>query len=235
MGAKTVALVRSTGLAILAVVGLFGGAWAAGPSAVEKCVAAKLRALAKRDACVRVEQRNEVIGRPPGLPCGDAFEAAIAKADRRAVRRETSCRWLDHGDGTATDLDTGLQWELKADDGSIHDVDDEYEWSVGVPFHPDGSAFGSFVGALNGGFSAGGTVINGCFANRCDWRLPSVDELRAIAGSAIPGEAATAFYWTSTSLEGADRFAWVVAFPDGGAGEGDKTFGQHVRAVRGDS
>ena len=33
-------------------------------------------------------------------------------------------RWTDHGNGTATDNTTGLMWELKTDDGSIHDKDD---------------------------------------------------------------------------------------------------------------
>lgn len=43
-----------------------------------------------------------------------------------------ACRWLENGDGTATDLNTGLQWELKTDDGSIHDKDDTYKWAAVV-------------------------------------------------------------------------------------------------------
>lgn len=222
-------IVGSTlGLAALVAPGL------AGASAEEKCQAAKLRALTKRDTCARLQQRRILLGNPGDeVSCRRAFEAALAKADRRAMRRGASCRWLDHGDGSATDLDTGLQWELKTDDGTVHDKDDDYTWSVGVPFRPDGGAFGEFLGELNDGFSSGGITVNGCFANRCDWRLPSIVELRTLEGALIPGETATGFYWTSTSLGTTDRFAWVVPFPEGGRGEGDKTFGHRVRAVRG--
>ncbi len=32
--------------------------------------------------------------------------------------------YTDNGDGTVTDNQTGLTWEKKSDDGSIHDKDD---------------------------------------------------------------------------------------------------------------
>lgn len=37
--------------------------------------------------------------------------------------------FVDNGDGTITDTSTGLMWEKKSDDGSIHDKDDVYTWS----------------------------------------------------------------------------------------------------------
>jgi len=36
---------------------------------------------------------------------------------------EFPTRFIDHGDGTVTDTRTGLMWEQKTDDGSIHDKD----------------------------------------------------------------------------------------------------------------
>ena len=42
-------------------------------------------------------------------------------------------RFVDNGDGTITDTKTGLQWEKKSDDGTIHDQDDTYTWTTGVP------------------------------------------------------------------------------------------------------
>jgi hypothetical protein len=38
-------------------------------------------------------------------------------------------RYADNGDGTISDLNTGLMWEKKSDDGSIHDKDDVHSWS----------------------------------------------------------------------------------------------------------
>jgi hypothetical protein len=59
------------------------------------------------------------------------------------------------------DRTTGLIWEVKTTDGSIHDTGNVYDWS---------SAHRDFIAGLNamhfGGFS--------------DWRLPTTDELRSI-------------------------------------------------------
>jgi hypothetical protein len=59
--------------------------------------------------------------------------------------------------GTATGYDTGLQWEQKTDDGSVHDKDNTYTWScdpasgcVSTPLGPpNGTAFTAFLGTLN--------------------------------------------------------------------------------------
>lgn len=59
------------------------------------------------------------------------------------------------------DKETGLVWEVKTTDGSIHDMERKYSW--------DG-ARETFINELNstkfGGFS--------------DWRIPTTDELRSI-------------------------------------------------------
>src|SRR5213593_772265 len=46
---------------------------------------------------------------------------------RGAGRRGLS--YQDNGDGTITDLNTGLMWEKKSQDGSDHDVTKTFPWS----------------------------------------------------------------------------------------------------------
>src|SRR5437870_3775042 len=72
----------------------------------------------------------------------------------------TTLRFVDNGDGTVTDNQTGLQWEKKvAGSGCLHCVDDVYTWCVDADHSlvcdngslPDGTAFTSFLATLNGG------------------------------------------------------------------------------------
>lgn len=98
-----------------------------------------------------------------------------------------SPRYVDNGDGTVTDKVTRLVWEKKtAGDNSPnladpHDVDNEYTWGTETPpFLANGTAFLDFLGKLNG--------VDGspCFAGRCDWRLPTLDELFTLPTCAAP-------------------------------------------------
>ncbi len=50
----------------------------------------------------------------------DAFVAEI---------RDDLSGFVDNGDGTVTDNRTGLMWEKKSSDGSIHDVENYYSWA----------------------------------------------------------------------------------------------------------
>ncbi len=70
------------------------------------------------------------------------YTAAWAKL--QATAPGSTCdnaRFHDNGDGTVTDRLTGLQWEQKKNDGSVHgektfrpvhDMDNLYSWSAGA-------------------------------------------------------------------------------------------------------
>lgn len=206
-----------------------------------KCQKKKLLALGKRHLCVQKERGKEVLGKTPNVAtCAAKFDKRIAAAEKK-----TPCRWLDNGDGTATDLNSGLQWELKTDDGSIHDKDNLYTWSA-TGTAPDGTAFVDFLGALNGGESSDGQTTTGCFASTCDWRFPTIEELQGIidfsapgcfSGSpctTIPGETDSLYYWSSSSDAGDPLLAWAILFDGGFELDGDKDDDAlRVHAVRG--
>ena len=85
-----------------------------------------------------------------------------------ATTTTTLMRFVDNGDGTITDNQTGLMWEKKSNDGGIHDVDNQYTWSKSSrSTNPDGTAYTVFLKTLNGGSG---------FAAHKDWRLPEVDK-----------------------------------------------------------
>jgi len=153
--------------------------------------------------------------------------------------------FVDNGDGTITDTKTGLMWEKKSDDGSIHDKDTTYTWGMASPpYTMNGTAVTTFLATLNSG---------GGFAGQTDWRLPNLTELESIRNlqttfpATFPafntGCVATctvltcsctvsSYYWSSSSYANGPQFAWFVGFFDGGVFVGFKTNGIYVRAVR---
>ena len=163
-------------------------------------------------------------------------------------------RWVDNGDGTATDRTTGLQWELKTDDGSVHDWTNKYTWQVapgcGV-LNPNGTVFTQFLPMLNGGVTGVGncTESGGGFAGHCDWRLPTIVELQGILDvsapgfTTIPGLTSADLYWSASAWSRGPGGAWVVLFRDASSTSANTNwlpvsscgFSYYVRAVRGGS
>ena len=102
---------------------------------------------------------------------------------------------------------TGLIWEVKTDDDSIHDKDDKYTWADTA----------SFIGAVN--------AAN--FGGFWDWRLPTIKELMSIVNSdAIAptidtdyfpntvnrGSHLSSHYWSSNTYAFYPMNAWSVDF-----------------------
>ena len=100
---------------------------------------------------------------------------------------------------------TGLIWEAKTDDGSVHDKDTNYTWA---------DAQSVFIAALN----------NANFGGYNDWRLPTVKELNSLLnrGRSRPASDTDYFpnmmwsaYWSSTADVRDANKAWVAFFDYG--------------------
>jgi hypothetical protein len=160
------------------------------------------------------------------------------KLQRIGVAPCSGNRFVVNGDGTVTDNLTGLQWEQKTADSTVHDKDYLYAWSA-AGTAADGTAFTNFLKALN--------ASPGCFAGQCDWRLPTLLELDTIRaldaakpyGCTPPCLDETTFgptqsfgYWSATTDAGYPDDAWFVTFGGGGVFNDSKTTDYYVRAVR---
>lgn len=218
------------------------------PTTQQKCEQAKLKAQGKYQLCMKKNAGDVRIGKGDNsMACSTKFAAALQKADNKAAALMASCRYVDNGDGTVSDLNTGLIWEKKDDLGGVHDKDNNYPWaSSGAT--PDGAAFTEFLGTLNGGTSSDGTaVVTACFTGHCDWRLPTIQELKGIvdltqgacgggSGACIDpafGSTQDDVYWSDTSHSSNSILAWDVYFGNGNTGYSTKTLSDYVRAVRG--
>ncbi len=154
-------------------------------------------------------------------------------------------RFVDNGDGTACDHETGLMWEIKdARDGvpnlnNPNDADNNYPWSTLAGGFSSGSVFSDFLARLNGKIA--GTMPSEQLGGYSDWRLPTSAELQAIVDcsfgfpciSPIFGSTALSVYWSSTSFANVSNSAWLVSFSHGGVTFSDKSSSRSARAVRG--
>jgi hypothetical protein len=164
-------------------------------------------------------------------------------------------RYVVNGDGTLTDNQTGLMWELLTTTcgGEITCYNDVYRWTASGTA-ADGTLFTSFLATLNGGDSyspsAGQDVSNGpsaCFANHCDWRNPTIAEFNTIIETGAPGCSSStapcidaafgptqAFaYWSSSSSVVDPHGVWAVTFFNGEVGNFySKIPAMYARAVR---
>jgi hypothetical protein len=154
-------------------------------------------------------------------------------------------RYWDNGDGTITDLNTGLMWEKKSDDESMHDIGNIYYW--------DRTAYPGFVPLYGNIFDWVDELNNQAFAGHSDWRIPNYRELVSILDlerwdpavdpifhtGCTPGCTVltcsctvSGLHWSSTTSPFNPVNAWRVDFVGGFVDWYDKDFKIHVRAVR---
>ena len=176
---------------------------------------------------------------PPTLKTTDA-----PVRDDGVVQAGGALRYQNNGDGTITDLNTGLIWEQKIRDiRSLHDVTLTFAWDSVA------ATIWDWLEQVN---TEGGTGL----AGHNDWRIPNKKELESIVDAGTfnpavdvafnnnPGMLATCSvaecsltgvgnYWTSTTLELNPAFGWGVGFNAGGVFTDSKSDILFVRAVRG--
>jgi hypothetical protein len=135
-----------------------------------------------------------------GLPATCASGDVAVFYNNAWICRSALPRYVANGDGTVTDNQTGLMWQME----SSALLNQSYTWTQSTLF-ADGSLFNNFLATLNGGewfspdtalyiISGVGAGVSGqqiasatatnvqtpCFASHCDWRLPTRAELRSL-------------------------------------------------------
>jgi len=232
---------------------LWAGTTLGAPTAEQNCQKARAQAWGKYHRCIQT-----VVAKLYGASVFDHFKAFWkcrhksfdnwTKFQTQSKLQGSSCinsRFTNNGDGTVTDNLSGLVWETKTDDDTVHDKDNSYTWSPAPPYAENGTAFSDFLGTVNGSGFAG---ANG-------WRMPTLAELQSImqdfsctGSGGGPACVCTApcvafsdsntypnAYWSSTSHPESPNVAWVLDFSSAGGGVYAffKYTNFYMRAVRG--
>ena len=199
------------------------------------------------------EQNDDTSSRLPDTGQVTAYTDSFGEDSDYTINPPSYTKLDEHGDdlpdsvaswAMIRDNVTGLVWENKTDDGTIHDKDNTYAWydpndetNGGDPGDPgDGANTRAFIEALN--------AAN--FGGYHDWRLPTVQELSLIVNADIPypGPAintdyfpnTASGYWSSTNTPFTNTpydAVLGVDFKYGSVSYCYKNFRYAVRAVRG--
>ncbi len=118
-------------------------------------------------------------------------------------------RFIDNGDGTISDKETGLMWAKAGSEKELN-----------------------FEGAKN-------YCKNLKLAKHKDWRLPTIKELISIIDyekyrPAIDPifQCESSWYWSGTKFAVDSGCAWIVSFGNGSVGWGYRSYYGYVRPVR---
>ncbi|HYC00580.1 MAG TPA: DUF1566 domain-containing protein [Candidatus Limnocylindrales bacterium] len=164
--------------------------------------------------------------------------------DDGALQTGGALAFVDNGDGTITDTNTGLMWEKKGFEISgDHSADTTYAWSS-----LDSGTIWDWIERVNNENGGAG------YAGHNDWRIPNRRELdslidfsrsdpsvhpafdSACVSDCVPTSCSCTVadeYWSSTTSIANDSLAWAVSFSRGKAEDFSKTSRRAVRAVRG--
>lgn len=145
-------------------------------------------------------------------------------------------RWCNNGDGTVTDMTTGLVWLRDA------------SWGGTRPWRINSSCGGVDYSCLNDAHARAGILYSGAAGTnlsdgsvRGDWRLPTKTELYQLANGveAVRDTTMRAFigvqysyYWSSTTYATEIQDAWIVHLGSGGSAIDLKTVYYWVWPVR---
>ncbi len=210
-----------------------------------KCLAQKRKVWGTLRKCQANEDAKRFVAKPADLAkCTTKFQVALAKIDARAVKAGVACRYRDNGDGTISDLATGLMWERKIETsqglpcallGFVSCVTRTSQW---VP------AVADFISELNGFSSIPASQVG--LAGHSDWRLPTAVELQGIVDTTVHnctegepcidptfGPTAADRHWSSTATSTIG--AWQIDFYDPAESFNSAKTNEHsARAVRND-
>lgn len=134
---------------------------------------------------------------------------------------------------------TGLIWEVKTNDGTVHDRDNTYTWYDSNPATNGGNAGSQGDGTDTEDFLR--SLNSGNFGGYTDWRLPTIKELTFILDySSYPRINTAIFpnfqygnYWSATITSNNYNDAFMVDIGSGNINSGSKSNSRYVIAVRG--
>jgi hypothetical protein len=132
---------------------------------------------------------------------------------------------------------TDLTWEVKTDDGGIHDKDNTYRWG-GKSALGDGT-WGTYYDDWD-------TLVDGSneegLCGFTDWRVPTIKELEGLVDASsynpaidpgyFPNTVTSSGFWSSVPAADDLYYAWSVNFYPGSSQSFYRNSGHRVRLVR---